>query len=436
LSNVGEGNGRDEMASVGRGLFGNDRDQDPLNLFSHDNFINTKFEKVIMSPLRRTQDTAMQIFGKIAAAKDIPFEVNAWAHEQRKSNSDVGLDKSDLVKYASCLAQEFNLNMSQNPATSLGTTLLNDMTFEGEPFPEDWATNHQVPSETLPYYPAGNNKEKQCDMCGRMQKLRDSLWAQTTFASFVVCHSAVIRHQFQEEFIRGRKPENGVMIYGRLQKMRLPDGTFRYEWKDVRLLQDALKPWLDSHRAVTVIMPQKSWLGKRKEAGDVDSKALCGQRLFPKLQKARVGTENSRIKTRDIVLWLDDPYPYLDYNKKGENQGRFQLKRLPQGYDIMVGSKVDFYPCQDWFEHHHDQWGDAKYAKIAGVKIDNHGKITIDDTYLVISYEKDQGDTWRRLLDTLCPKPEPTDKVEDLFRQATSEMPKEEMEQLKQRKRA
>ena len=63
------------------------------------------FEKIFFSPLRRTQATAVEIFGDIALQKGIAFHACPYCHEQRKSQSDVGLNKRELVGFSQCMNQ-------------------------------------------------------------------------------------------------------------------------------------------------------------------------------------------------------------------------------------------------------------------------------------------------------------------------------------------
>lgn len=208
--------GTEEAVTLAKGLFGENRVEDKYQLFN-------EYKAVYVSPLRRTQGTAFELFGMVAAKRGIPFVSAPWAHEQRKSISDVGSTKSKLVNYAHYYVNELKIDNRSKPVQSLVESL--------DQLAEDWSTNTDQPDgeDQLSYYPAGGffSQETAAHVCNRMERLQKELCESTHDAAFVVCHSAVIRHMFA----LNSKPANLAMIGAELtdkgwQKVKLMNETY------------------------------------------------------------------------------------------------------------------------------------------------------------------------------------------------------------------
>jgi len=177
------------------------------------------FGAVYVSPLQRALQTALLTFGCVAKNAHIPFKALPWAHEARKSQSDVGLPSSKLVGF---VKDQVTFSATVEPLRSLTATL--------SQLPEDWSTNPKVPSEILPYYPKGRKKESGDALERRMLKLQEEMLAIPEEAAILVAHSGVIRWLLKAH-VRNAKPDNVAMFYG-----ELTDGS----WNNVILLGDVL----------------------------------------------------------------------------------------------------------------------------------------------------------------------------------------------------
>jgi len=209
--------GRHQCTRAGKILFGERRDSDPYHLFGDGTAVN--YSAVYVSPMRRTLQTALLTFGPAANAAGIPFKALPWAHEARKSKSDVGLGSKLLVQFVRGQAAENGLLFHlTEPLQTLEKTL--------RQLPDDWSTNASVPDATLPYYPKGNKKESNVDLSNRMQRLKSEMLGIPEDAAILVAHSGVIRWLLSS-FVRNRKPDNVAMFYGELSSAG---------WSNVQLL--------------------------------------------------------------------------------------------------------------------------------------------------------------------------------------------------------
>jgi len=78
-------------------MYGNAFDQDRMGIF-------VEYETLLFSPLRRCQSTAAQVFGlahdhQAAGQPDLKVQNFPWAHEELKSESDLGKDTADLMDF-------------------------------------------------------------------------------------------------------------------------------------------------------------------------------------------------------------------------------------------------------------------------------------------------------------------------------------------------
>jgi len=197
--------GKSQALQVSSVLFeGRQRNVDKYHLF--DGKGEVTFETVYVSPMRRTLETAMLLFGPAAHEHGVPFKAMPWAHERWKSISDLGSQTPVLLTYAQKFAKEVlgTGKRSTEPLASLMGTL--------EELPTDWFENSGVPSANLSYYPPGK-LESAAFFCRRMQQLEQTLFEAPESAAFVVAHGAVLQALFYR-FLGGIKPDNVAMIYG------------------------------------------------------------------------------------------------------------------------------------------------------------------------------------------------------------------------------
>ena len=78
-------------------MYGNAFAQDRMGIFN-------EYETLLFSPLRRCQSTAAQVFGlahdhQAAGQPDLKVQNFPWAHEELKSESDLGKDTADLMDF-------------------------------------------------------------------------------------------------------------------------------------------------------------------------------------------------------------------------------------------------------------------------------------------------------------------------------------------------
>mmetsp|Transcript_90066 Transcript_90066/g.173339 ORF Transcript_90066/g.173339 Transcript_90066/m.173339 type:complete len:517 (+) Transcript_90066:75-1625(+) len=200
--------GRDQCDRACDILFGQSKDTDQYHLFEGaPNF--TSYKAVYVSPLRRTLQTALLTFGPAAYKFQIPFKALPWAHEARKSISDLASGKSTLIQFAKDQGYEVlgePANAAYEPLQTLKTTLAL--------LPEDWSTNPAKPDRDLPYY-EDSKKESEEFMVKRMKKLQSEMLDISEDAAILVAHSGVIRWLLKS-YVRNLKPDNLAMFYGEL----------------------------------------------------------------------------------------------------------------------------------------------------------------------------------------------------------------------------
>eukprot|EP00927_Polykrikos_kofoidii_P051638 TRINITY_DN45432_c0_g1_i1.p1 TRINITY_DN45432_c0_g1~~TRINITY_DN45432_c0_g1_i1.p1 ORF type:complete len:491 (-),score=66.92 TRINITY_DN45432_c0_g1_i1:124-1596(-) len=141
--------GTDEMRAIGQMLFGPDRDVDLYSIFSDP---NPFFKRILVSPLRRAQGTAFEIFGRIAKIKKIPFIAMPWAHARRNSWNDVGETATILASYANSYGDSLGIKPDEEPLKSFLESFAQLQLRCNE-----WATDPTCPDKNLPFYPVVEN---------------------------------------------------------------------------------------------------------------------------------------------------------------------------------------------------------------------------------------------------------------------------------------
>eukprot|EP00747_Dinoflagellata_sp_TGD_P130826 gnl/TRDRNA2_/TRDRNA2_174883_c0_seq15.p1 gnl/TRDRNA2_/TRDRNA2_174883_c0~~gnl/TRDRNA2_/TRDRNA2_174883_c0_seq15.p1 ORF type:complete len:324 (-),score=26.66 gnl/TRDRNA2_/TRDRNA2_174883_c0_seq15:770-1741(-) len=169
--------GKIKAKKTGKALFGKKFDEDWLGIFD-------TYDSVYMSPLRRTQDTAYQmLLDKIVSLrrsrkKIVPMKFLPWAHEQRKSQSDVGETVKVLRKFANKMVSKKNSDLAHEISESFSDRKW--------PMSDDWAKNYtSIPSDVsqleLSYYPnpdemKNNKKNYPHQKCPRNRFFRGHFW--------------------------------------------------------------------------------------------------------------------------------------------------------------------------------------------------------------------------------------------------------------------
>mmetsp|Transcript_112538 Transcript_112538/g.223695 ORF Transcript_112538/g.223695 Transcript_112538/m.223695 type:complete len:528 (+) Transcript_112538:76-1659(+) len=203
--------GRFQCANAREVLFGKSTTDDKYNLFGGGAAVGgaPNYKAVYVSPMRRTLQTAFQTFGPAAHKFNISFKALPWAHEARKSISDLASGKSTLIQFAKDQGYEVlgePANAAYEPLQTLKTTLAL--------LPEDWSTNPAKPDRDLPYY-EDSKKESEEFMVKRMKKLQSEMLDISEDAAILVAHSGVIRWLLKS-YVRNLKPDNLAMFYGEL----------------------------------------------------------------------------------------------------------------------------------------------------------------------------------------------------------------------------
>jgi len=319
--------GQEQCISAGKILFGERRINDQYNLFRGGKAA-VKYSAVYVSPMRRTLQTAILVFGRAAHAAGIPFKALPWAHEARKSKSDVGLGSRALAKFANNKAEADCLLFDEmEPLQTLGNTL--------EQLPDDWSTNPTVPDEVLPYYPKGQKKESDDDLNRRMQRLESEMLNITEDAAILVAHSGVIRWLLRR-FVRNRKPDNVAMFYGELSFGGWNNVHFFGSGQgDLRKIE-GLAEFMDSDKATDCsqgncgnFSEQFAVLGQAKKCArgsvKVNAKGTTYEWVYDKVMKAltyfAVDKNPEEDKAKGTIYLQSDTTVW--YTKEGTNSFKF-----------------------------------------------------------------------------------------------------------------
>eukprot|EP00746_Dinoflagellata_sp_MGD_P132254 gnl/MRDRNA2_/MRDRNA2_65994_c0_seq1.p1 gnl/MRDRNA2_/MRDRNA2_65994_c0~~gnl/MRDRNA2_/MRDRNA2_65994_c0_seq1.p1 ORF type:complete len:584 (+),score=75.72 gnl/MRDRNA2_/MRDRNA2_65994_c0_seq1:70-1821(+) len=308
-----------------------------VNLFDGDN----AYQAVYVSPMRRTIQTALGVFGDLATSTSsnlsstnpfkrlsIPFKVAPWAHERVKTVSDWAHNKSILKDFVQKYGDERKI-----PKTNAWWSIDESL----DTLPEDWSSQPYPDGEkNLSYYTMsewGENGKPKTEgkdaLCRRIRKLEQWITTLDETRIILVTHGGIISHLF-DRFFEGRHVDNIGMFVGTLES---PGDESLPFWRDVHTFRSELPrnpSWMPTvsklpddkfpqakleprgknmcpYHAGIVLPGMKHW---------VDSEGKASMRL-PLTVKGQVSDGKEKKSTlREIAITAD--YAYLIRSDKEE----------------------------------------------------------------------------------------------------------------------